>query len=103
MPRSCFSHLTIQSMHSDKAQVEALTVEDIADAHEFKDSKGYVADTEGASRSNLKTGRDGHTILISQPSYSPLDILNWSQTRKHIVLIIVTIPSSAPIIVILFR
>lgn len=73
-----------------------LTVEDVADIHGFKESEGYVADLEGAARGNLKTARDGHTILIPQPSNSPLDTLNWSQTRKHIILIIVSLAAFLP-------
>ena len=79
-----------------KIDKQATTVENIADAHGFKESEDYVADIEGASRSNLKTARDGHTILIPQPSYSPLDTLNWSQTRKHVILIIVSFAAFLP-------
>jgi hypothetical protein len=63
-------------MGYDKNESRAKTVENIADAHGFKESEGYVADIEGASRDNLKTAGDGHTILIPQPSNSPLDTLN---------------------------
>lgn len=79
-----------------KIDKQAMIVENIADAHGPKESEGYVADIEGASRSNLKTARDGHTILIPQPSNSPLDTLNWSQTRKHVVLIIVSFAAFLP-------
>lgn len=81
-------------MQHDKSQT--LTVEDVADLHGFKESEGYVADLEGAARGNLKTARDGHTILIPQPSDSPLDTLNWSRTRKHIILFIVSFAAFLP-------
>jgi hypothetical protein len=83
-------------MGHDKHESRAKTVENIADAHGFKESEGYVADIEGASRNNLKTARDGHTILIPQPSDSPLDTLNWSKARKHVILIIVSLAAFLP-------
>jgi hypothetical protein len=83
-------------MGYDKNESRAKTVENIADAHGLLESKGYVTDTEGASRNNLKTARDGHTILIPQPSDSPSDTLNWSKARKHVILIIVSLAAFLP-------
>jgi hypothetical protein len=83
-------------MGYDKHGSRAKTVENIADAHGFKESEGYVVDIEGASRNNLKTARDGHTILIPQPSDSPSDTLNWTKARKHIILIIVSLAAFFP-------
>jgi hypothetical protein len=81
-------------MIDDKSQAQ--TVETDADIHGFRESEGYVADIEGASRNNLKTARDGHTILIPQPSDSPSDTLNWSPTRKHVILFIISLAAFLP-------
>lgn len=81
-------------MQHDKPH--ALTVEHIADTHGFKEAEEYVADLEGAASGNLKTARDGHTILIPQPSNSPLDTLNWSKSRKHIILIVISFAAFLP-------
>ncbi|KAI4854087.1 MFS general substrate transporter, partial [Aureobasidium sp. EXF-8845] len=83
-------------MFDDKHGSQAQTVENIADTHGFKESEGYVADIEGSSRNNLKTARDGHTVLIPQPSDSPLDTLNWSLTRKHVILFIISLAAFLP-------
>ncbi|KAI5204554.1 MFS general substrate transporter [Aureobasidium subglaciale] len=83
-------------MNQEKIDLQATMVEDMHDVHGFKGSEGYVADLEGASRDNLKTASDGHTILIPQPSNSPQDTLNWSKTRKHVILIVVSLASFLP-------
>ena len=56
-------------------------------------SKGgtyFVKEREGT---NLKTAKDGVTVLIPQPSDDPLDPLNWSWGRKHKVLLALLLPS----------
>ncbi|THX05344.1 MFS general substrate transporter [Aureobasidium pullulans] len=83
-------------MNSDKHDTQAMTVEDVVNVHGFKESEGYVADIEGALQTNVKTAKDGHTVLIPQPSDSPSDSLNWSWTRKHLVLIIISLASFLP-------
>jgi hypothetical protein len=83
-------------MIDDKHGSQAQTVENIADIHGFKESEGYVADIEGSLRNNLKTARDGHTVLIPQPSDSPSDTLNWSPTRKHVILFIISLAAFLP-------
>ncbi|KAF5020983.1 hypothetical protein F66182_6995 [Fusarium sp. NRRL 66182] len=35
---------------------------------------------------SLKVAADGHTVLLPQPTDDPSDPLNWSWTRKHLVL-----------------
>jgi hypothetical protein len=39
---------------------------------------------------NLKKTPDGRTILIPQPTDDPLQSLNWSWRKKHIVLAVLT-------------
>ncbi|KAI1621291.1 major facilitator superfamily domain-containing protein [Exophiala viscosa] len=48
---------------------------------------GLIVDTENlASTEGLKLSRDGHTVLIPQPTDSEADCLNWSTTKKHLIL-----------------
>lgn len=35
------------------------------------------------------TGKNSHIILAPQPSEDPNDPLNWSQSKKHIILAII--------------
>ncbi|EDN02799.1 conserved hypothetical protein [Histoplasma mississippiense (nom. inval.)] len=58
--------------------------------------EGYLLDTSHARSGDLKTTQDGRTILIPQPSASPLDPLNWSWARKHLILIIVSMTAFLP-------
>ncbi|KZT19176.1 MFS general substrate transporter [Neolentinus lepideus HHB14362 ss-1] len=54
---------------------------------------GYVLDAKQAENEYheqaLKVARDGHTVLIPQPSDDPDDPLNWSTAKKHAILFIV--------------
>ena len=50
----------------------------------------YVVDAEKASSSHGKLAKDGHTLLIPQPSSDPKDPLNWSSFKKHLILLIVS-------------
>ncbi|KAL5313143.1 hypothetical protein ACEPPN_018876 [Leptodophora sp. 'Broadleaf-Isolate-01'] len=48
---------------------------------------GLLISTEGLSNTTgLKLASDGHTVLIPQPTDHEGDCLNWSSTRKHLVL-----------------
>jgi hypothetical protein len=58
--------------------------------------EGYVADTLDERFVNVKTAKDGHTILIPQPSDDPNDPLNWSSARKHVILFIMSIAAFLP-------
>ncbi|KAL8928415.1 MAG: hypothetical protein Q9172_000901 [Xanthocarpia lactea] len=54
------------------------------------DGEGYILDVNQIEPNLLaKTAHDGQTVLIPQPSDASDDPLNWSQTRKHVVLAIV--------------
>ena len=56
--------------------------------HDYPD--GYILDaSQLGQNSSTKLARDGRTVLIPQPSNDPNDPLNWSQTKKNIVLAIV--------------
>ena len=69
------------------------TIEDI---HEHKESEGYFVHAADDPHQNLKLAVDGHTILIPQPSDSPHDPLNWSRTRKHVILFIISATAFLP-------
>ncbi|CAG9997091.1 unnamed protein product [Clonostachys byssicola] len=51
---------------------------------------GLLLDAEGLERQDeqvsLKFASDGHTVLLPQPTDNTCDPLNWSWTRKHLVL-----------------
>uniref|UniRef100_A0A8H7TM73 Major facilitator superfamily (MFS) profile domain-containing protein n=1 Tax=Bionectria ochroleuca TaxID=29856 RepID=A0A8H7TM73_BIOOC len=51
---------------------------------------GLLLDAEGLERQDeqvsLKFASDGHTVLLPQPTDHTCDPLNWSWTRKHLVL-----------------
>ncbi len=62
--------------------------------HEFRENEGYIVDTE--SGDGVKLAKDGHTRLIPQPSDDPRDPLNWSWSKKHLMLIIVSLTAFLP-------
>ena len=65
--------------------------------HEFREEEGYVLDVGALSNDqHLKLARDNHTILIPQPSDDPLEPLNWSSTRKHVTLFIISATALLP-------
>lgn len=62
----------------------------------YQDSDGYIADATADNQGNLKLAKDGHTVLIPQPSDDPNDPLNWSPVKKHVVLLVVSFASFLP-------
>lgn len=67
-----------------------------SDLHEFKESEGYIAQVDTEHLGNLKTAKDGHTVLIPQPSADPSDPLNWSTVKKHVILLIISFAAFLP-------
>ena len=62
---------------------------DISLSLEYGDRDGYILDAAQLSHDqSTKLTRDGRTVLIPQPSDHPDDPLNWSQTKKHVLLAI---------------
>lgn len=49
-----------------------------------------AAHLEKGQYGDLKLAKDGHTVLVPQPSDDPNDPLNWSWTRKHLMLAVVS-------------
>lgn len=62
------------------------------------DHSAHILDiTElGDEGQGLQTAEDGKTILIPQPSSDPHDPLNWSWSKKHIGLLIITVVAFLP-------
>ncbi|RMY72278.1 hypothetical protein D0863_04605 [Hortaea werneckii] len=59
---------------------------------------GYVLDADRITTDDgsLKTAKDGHTILVPQPSENPNDPLNWPWWKKHAVLLTISFVSFLP-------
>ncbi|KAI7347544.1 MFS general substrate transporter [Hortaea werneckii] len=53
---------------------------------------GYVLDADKVTTDDvsLKTAKDGHTVLVPQPSENPNDPLNWPWWKKHAVLLTIS-------------
>ncbi|KAK2795185.1 hypothetical protein FQN52_006111 [Onygenales sp. PD_12] len=60
------------------------------------EKEGYVLDTSLAQDRGLQATKDGRTILIPQPSASPMDPLNWSSFKKHLILIVISMTAFLP-------
>lgn len=61
------------------------------------DRTAYVLDTTRIpSDEQLKTSRDGHNILIPQPSNDQNDPLIWSQTKKNVILFVISATAFLP-------
>ncbi|KAJ4298949.1 hypothetical protein N0V90_004192 [Kalmusia sp. IMI 367209] len=64
----------------------------VVHVHEQDVGDDIVVDANaGGVDSNLKLAPDGHTVLVPQPSDDPNDPLNWSSTKKHALLIVLSI------------
>jgi hypothetical protein len=50
-----------------------------------------AAHLEKGEYGNLKLAKDGHTVLVPQPTEDPNDPLNWSWGRKHMMLALVSL------------
>ncbi len=50
-----------------------------------------AAHLEKGDLGHLKLAKDGHTVLIPQPSDDPEDPLNWSWKKKHMMLALVSL------------
>jgi hypothetical protein len=70
------------------------------DLDEIGETKGYIVDVSLVADKSLveglKLSKDGHTVLIPQPSSDSNDTLNWSWTKKHVMLIIISMTAFLP-------
>ncbi|KZS89859.1 MFS general substrate transporter [Sistotremastrum niveocremeum HHB9708] len=74
----------------------------MASPHDFHDPEKNVStiieedDSSTQSKEPLKLAKDGHTILIPQPSDDPNDPLNWSLSRKFVILFVISATAFLP-------
>jgi hypothetical protein len=81
----------------EHAQEEAVVGMDATSEHNtIEKPEGFVAKVDTQHRGNLKTAKDGHTVLIPQPSDDPRDPLNWSPFKKHVILLIISFAAFLP-------
>ncbi|RMZ10337.1 hypothetical protein D0860_03863 [Hortaea werneckii] len=70
----------------------------LSTAVEENPATGYVLDADKVTTDDvsLKTAKDGHTILVPQPSENPNDPLNWPWWKKHAILLTISFVSFLP-------
>lgn len=83
-----------EKQQQSASQTETSQIED-RDVSIGRDTDVVLLDThaahlENGQLSDLKLAKDGHTVLIPQPTADPKDPLNWSWTRKHLMLAVVS-------------
>lgn len=64
----------------------AVTTEQNVDASQYSEGLGDLQVLKVDHNESLKLASDGKTVLIPQPSDDPNDPLNWSFTKKHVIL-----------------
>jgi hypothetical protein len=87
------TNLDLEKALADTEQIDE-------DLDHIGEVEGYVLDAQAgnASLRHLKTTKDGSTILIPQPSSDPNDPLNWSQTKKNLILAVVSCTGMCPLL-----
>ena len=86
------SSLEAGPTHVEKTDISHLDLDRVGE------TQGYVLDEAQLKRQlglathvQLKTAKDGCTVLIPQPSDDPRDPLNWPTWRKHMTLLVICI------------
>ncbi|KAG4435701.1 hypothetical protein IFR05_008813 [Cadophora sp. M221] len=51
-----------------------------------KTDGGILIEVTDVTAHHLKLAKNGHTVLLPQPSEDPEDPLNWTSTKKHLIL-----------------
>lgn len=64
--------------------------------NEFGDYGAHVLDAARLHGQDIKTTPDGKTVLIPQPSLDPNDPLNWTDSKKHIMLFVISVVAFMP-------
>ncbi|KAK5347905.1 hypothetical protein LTR34_006211 [Exophiala xenobiotica] len=77
--------------HASKPALEALHVEEGLHIHPalppgVKVDGGILLDAGLKNEHQLAVAKDGHTVLLPQPSGNPEDPLRWSYRKKHAIL-----------------
>lgn len=84
---------TLHSVFLDLSQAAMAEDLDYEKGIEPKDNEirpSTNTDIPSGHSESLKIINDGHTVLIPQPSTDPNDPLNWSQSKKNTILLIVS-------------
>ena len=84
-----------ESSNHEKPAGQRISTTEV-DLEVVAEKEGYVLDTSLVENQELKTTKDGRTVLIPQPSNSPLDPLNWSSFKKHLILFVVSATAFLP-------
>ncbi|KAK4888847.1 hypothetical protein LTR27_012308 [Elasticomyces elasticus] len=79
---------------NEKAVAVDTTESALDEALEAKE--GYVLDVAFYENSGLKTAADGRTVLIPQPTDDADDPLNWPQSKKLSILLVITFIAFLP-------
>jgi hypothetical protein len=71
------------------------------DLEEYGEENGYITDLDHLKSittdyTHIKLAKDEHTVLIPQPSDDPQDPLNWSWTKKHVILFVISATAFLP-------
>ena len=74
------------SPHYDAEKSAATTNGHIFDTDRYTEGLGDLQVLKADQSVDLKLASDGKTVLIPQPSDDLDDPLNWSLTKKHVVL-----------------
>lgn len=75
-----------------KDQVGSKTLADEIDAGgDILLDAGMGGSESGKITRDLKLAKNGHIVLIPQPSEDPEDPLNWTSRKKHMMLFIVAL------------
>lgn len=87
------SEVTMSESPDEKGHIARIETAD--QLHEFSETEGYITEV-GVDGSGRKVAKDGHTVLIPQPSEAPQDPLNWSSFKKHLILLIISLTAFLP-------
>lgn len=83
--------------HQDETTLEYVDSQHSIPGGPVEKPEGKVYLTSSAAQTaGVKFAKDGHTILVPQPSNDPNDPLNWSSFKKHLILSIVCFASFLP-------
>ncbi|KZT37208.1 putative MFS transporter [Sistotremastrum suecicum HHB10207 ss-3] len=93
------SHIRVPRDLEREGEISGYKLDISASPQSPTDEKATVFEKDSASshsKEDLKLAKDGHTILIPQPSDDPDDPLNWSPKKKYAILAVITAMSFIP-------
>lgn len=73
------------------------TTAEILDLEKNGERAGYALDANAISDNSVyQLAKDGHTVLIPQPSDDPHDPLNWTWRKKHLIVFVISVCAFLP-------